>query len=491
MTRLNNNITILTLMTLAVFSLLACAGTQTSVQSISKSANPTDVVNEFDGEIATARKNQLNVLSPDWFSEAEASLTSAKKALNKGDEISEIIENVAEGRAQLKRAEEMAQVARTTLPELIKSREMARGAGATKINDYARAEDDFLILTKAIEDNNLRLAQRERGRVSKDFRALELRAIKDQTIGEVRKLLAQAENDGARKYAPHSLSTAQQKLKNTDAFITQNPYEKAKMQEMANDALFYAQRLVQMNKQSQKIRTMESEGIARWIEEMLHQTTAKLTAPDMRNEPFETQVENMVESVSALQADHKFVIEQTKEQEADIAALKNRIAALEGETKEQQAAKERLTAEKEFNEKFIQIQNYFEPEEAEVYKQGNQLVIRLKSIQFPVGKDTIIPKNYETLSKVQSAIRTFGEPDVIIEGHTDSTGSDEVNEHLSQQRAEAVRQYLVANRTLSYDRIVALGYGSMRPLASNQTAEGRAINRRIDVIVRPASQPVQ
>jgi outer membrane protein OmpA-like peptidoglycan-associated protein len=246
-----------------------------------------------------------------------------------------------------------------------------------------------------------------------------------------------------------------------------------------------------MNKQSQKIRTMESEEIARWIEEMLHQTTAKLTAPDMRNEPFETQVENMVESVSALQADHKFVIEQTKEQEANIAALKNRIAALEGETKEQQAAKERLTAEKEFNEKFIQIQNYFEPEEAEVYKQGNQLVIRLKSIQFPVGKDTIMPKNYETLSKVQSAIRTFGEPDVIIEGHTDSTGSDEVNEHLSQQRAEAVRQYLVANRTLPYDRIVALGYGSMRPLASNETAEGRAINRRIDVIVRPASQLTQ
>jgi hypothetical protein len=145
-------------MTLAVFSLMACTGTQTSVQSISRSVNPADLVNEFDGEVATARKNQLNVLSPDWFSEAEASLMSAKKALNKGDEISKIMENVAEGRAQLKRAEEMAQVARTALPELIKSREMARAAGATKINEYARAEDDFLMLTKAIEDNNLRLA---------------------------------------------------------------------------------------------------------------------------------------------------------------------------------------------------------------------------------------------------------------------------------------------------------------------------------------------
>ena len=65
------------------------------------------------------------------------------------------------------------------------------------------------------------------------------------------------------------------------------------------------------------------------------------------------------------------------------------------------------------------------------------------------------------------------------------TGSDEVNEHLSQKRAEAVREYLVANRTLPYDRIVAVGYGSMRPLASNETIEGRAINRRIDVILKP------
>jgi len=485
MQNFHGKMSIMTAIGLTVLLLAACAGTQPGVQPIPRSANPTDVVNEFDVEITTARKNQLNVLSPDWFSKAETSLARAKKALGKGDEISEIMENVTEGRAQLKTAEEMAQVARTTLPDVIKSREMARAAGATKIKDYAGVEDDFLTLTKAIEDNNLWLAQRDRGSVSKAFRALELRAIKDQTIGEVRRLLAQAENDGARKYAPHSLSMAQQKLKNTDAFITQNPYEKAEMQEMANDALFYAQRLVQMNKQSQKIRAMESEEIARWIEDMLHQTTAKLSAPDMRNEPFETQVENMVESVSALQADHNFVIQQTKSQETQISTLTKRIAVLEGETQEERMAKERLTAEKEFNQKFSQIQNYFKSNEAEVYKQGNQLVIRLKAIQFPVGKDIIMPKNYEVLSTVQKSIRTFGQPDVVIEGHTDSTGSDEINEHLSQQRAEAVRQYLVANRTLPYDRIVAVGYGSMRPLASNQTAEGRAINRRIDVIVKP------
>jgi OOP family OmpA-OmpF porin len=162
---------------ITVFLLAACAATQSGVQPIPKLANPTDVVNEFDVEITTARKNQLNVLSPDWFSKAETSLARAKKALSKGDEISEIMENVTKGRAQLKTANEMAQVARTTLPEVIKSREMARAAGATTINDYAGVEDDFLTLTKAIEDNNLWLAQRDRGKVSKAFRALELRAI--------------------------------------------------------------------------------------------------------------------------------------------------------------------------------------------------------------------------------------------------------------------------------------------------------------------------
>jgi len=76
----------------------------------------------------------------------------------------------------------------------------------------------------------------------------------------------------------------------------------------------------------------------------------------------------------------------------------------------------------------------------------------------------------------------------VIEGHTDSTGSDEVNDHLSQQRAESVRDYLVANKTLQAEKIVSIGYGSKRPLASNETEEGRAINRRIDVVISPRPQ---
>ena len=134
---------------------------------------------------------------------------------------------------------------------------------------------------------------------------------------------------------------------------------------------------------------------------------------------------------------------------------------------------------------FSEVRGYFEPHEAEVYKRENQLIIRLKTIAFPVGKSVIMPENYALLSKVQRAIRAFGEPDVIIGGHTDSTGPEPINEHLSQQRAEAVRQYLVANGILPFDKIISVGYGSMRPLASNSTEKGRAMNRRIDVTISP------
>jgi outer membrane protein OmpA-like peptidoglycan-associated protein len=188
-----------------------------------------------------------------------------------------------------------------------------------------------------------------------------------------------------------------------------------------------------------------------------------------------------------------------KRHQEDIQALKTKIAALEGQTREERLAKERLeaerkaaedrlSAERNFQERFNQVQDYFAEGEVEVYKQGNKLIIRLRAIQFPVGKHTIMPSNYPLLSKVQRAIRTFGEPGVVVEGHTDSTGTDEINEHLSYRRAEAVRQYFVANGTLPEENIVAVGYGSKRPLASNETPEGRAVNRRIDVIILPKSQ---
>ena len=468
----------------------ACTSTNLNVKPVAKSENPADQINRLENDLAAAYKNQLNVLAPTWFAKAESSLGKAKKGLEQKEEPSEILDNIAEGQAQLKKAEEISQIARTSLADVIKSRDLARQAGAAKLGyDYTSAEQTFLSLTKSIERGDLAYAEKHKAALAETFRSLELRAIKDETLGEVRRLIEQAENSKVEKIAPRSFNIAQNKLSEADAFITQHPYEKEMMHQKANEALFMSQRMFQIADQSEKFKDMKPEETTLWMEKILYEITAKLAATDMRNQTYETQVKNILGSIDALQKDRQFMFDKVKTLQSEIETKNSQIADLEGKTREQQIVKERLAAEKRFNQLFIEVQNLFSPDEAEVYKKGDSLVIRLRAIQFPVGKSVIMPDNYPLLSKIQQSIRTFGEPDVIIEGHTDSTGSNEVNELLSQQRAESVRQYLLANKTLSYDRIVAVGYGSSKPLASNATEEGRAVNRRIDVIIKPQVRP--
>ncbi len=474
-----------------------CGGSIVKAEAAARSDNPIVEINQLEQDLSDALKNHLNILAPASFAKAEASLNDAKKRLDRGDKASKILEKIANGRTQLQRAQEASQRARSELATVIKARELARAAGATNFgDDYADVEKKFLDLTKAVEKDKVKRARKNAPKVEEQYRQLELRAIKEQTLGEARRLIKQAEKEGARKIAPKTYEAAQKKLKEVDQFISKYRYQKLKMHNMASAALLQAGRLLQVTRQSKTIQSMRPEDITLWMEGILYETANSLATADMRDQPLGTQVENILGSITALQEDQRFLIKKVKTQQAEIEATNKQIAYLETENRKYQAAKERLTeerfaaekrlaAEKRFNQLFTEVRSYFEPNEAEVYKQGSHLVIRLKAIQFPVGKDVIMPNNYSLLSKAQRAIRTFGEPTLVIEGHTDSTGSEVRNEHLSQRRAESVRAYLVANGTLPEGKIVAVGYGSKRPLASNKTAKGRAINRRIDVIIKP------
>jgi OOP family OmpA-OmpF porin len=478
----------ITMMLICVVCFLgACTRGQLKVEPIARSENPIEHINRLDNDLRNARNNQIDVLAPTWFTKADLSLKDAKAIVDRGGELSRVLEKIADGRAQLRRAEEMAQLARPALADTIKARDLARNAGATRLGeDYVQVEEQFLKLTKAIEDNDLKWAQRNRAKVTRAFDQLEVRAIKEQTLGEARKLIEQAKKTGGQKLAPETFGVAEAQLTEADTFISKHRYEKERIHRKASEALFQARRLNQVTRESEKLRTMEPEQITLWVEGILYEATKKLSAPDMRDRSFGTQVENILGSIATLRGDHQFMASKVKAQQAEIEAMKGQVASLEGTTREEQAKRERLAAEKRFNQLFNKVQSSFSSDEAEVYKQGDRLVIRLKAVQFPVGKHFIMPSNYALLSKVQRAIRTFGEPNIIIEGHTDSTGSDEVNEYLSQQRAEAVRAYFVANGILTAERIAAVGYGSKRPLASNATVTGRAINRRIDLIIVPS-----
>jgi outer membrane protein OmpA-like peptidoglycan-associated protein len=100
-------------------------------------------------------------------------------------------------------------------------------------------------------------------------------------------------------------------------------------------------------------------------------------------------------------------------------------------------------------------------------------------ILFESQSNILTPESLDTLDKIAGILIRFPDSNVAIEGHTDSTGTNEENLQLSLLRATTVRDYLIEKGVSVYN-LRALGFGEEVPIANNQTAEGRAINRRIE-----------
>lgn len=175
--------------------------------------------------------------------------------------------------------------------------------------------------------------------------------------------------------------------------------------------------------------------------------------------------------------------------EQEVGALKREIGVLEQMVTSLSAQREllakRLDAQTRVRDQAAQVEGMFARDQARVLRQADDVIIRLVGLQFDVGQSNIEPKNFELLAIVGKAIQMFPKSALTIEGHTDSYGGDGANLALSQKRADAVKQYLVSNLHIDPSRVHAVGYGETRPVANNETEEGRARNRRIDVVIRP------
>jgi outer membrane protein OmpA-like peptidoglycan-associated protein len=115
------------------------------------------------------------------------------------------------------------------------------------------------------------------------------------------------------------------------------------------------------------------------------------------------------------------------------------------------------------------------------------MVITLSGgVLFVSNKADLLPGAQVKLNEVADALtKSDSESKIVVEGHTDSQGGAPYNQELSQRRAQSVRDYLVS-RHIAPDRVTAVGYGLTRPIADNGSAEGRANNRRVEIVVQPS-----
>lgn len=124
----------------------------------------------------------------------------------------------------------------------------------------------------------------------------------------------------------------------------------------------------------------------------------------------------------------------------------------------------------------------------DVQRQGDTIRLQApENITFDSGRADIRPQFRPVLTQLAGSIRQYPGTVVQIEGHTDSTGSASFNQTLSENRAAAARSVLV-QQGVEAERLVAVGYGATRPIADNMTPQGRAQNRRVEILIVPAQQ---
>ena len=172
--------------------------------------------------------------------------------------------------------------------------------------------------------------------------------------------------------------------------------------------------------------------------------------------------------------------------EAEQATLAARAEAEKAERAKKEAEQARLAAQAEAERaaraKAESDQLMRELSDLKAKQTERGIVLTIGDVLFATGKSTLSPDALRNVEKLAGFLQEHPARNVLIEGHTDSTGSDELNLALSQNRADAVKEQLVA-KGIAEERISTKGYGKKYPVATNDTQAGRQQNRRVEVII--------
>jgi len=418
---------------------------------------------KLDKGLKDAAAQAVNNLAPDGYSTASAQLDKAL-AEAKADRPDNANAAAAQGLQSLATANQNAEVSRDLLREALYARDKALSAGASSIfpERSADLDEELRKVANLIERNRLEDAKQRRPRLIAGYEQLELAALKEGTVEAAQAALEAARKKNSPKYAPKTFKLAEDEMKLAESVLEADRTKTDKANAHASRAKYLAEQSVWVTELIKDFdrRDFSREDAVIWYQEQLKEISSPLDEPLPFNEPNRNVVLALQQSIKDL-----------LKQRDDTAAQRSQYEQELSLTEEQRANIEK-------------VQSMFTPSEATVYQQRQNVLISAHGFRFPSGSSEIGPENFALMNKIIQAVKTFPDSTIQISGHTDSTGSAEVNKNLSQQRADNVARFLVEVGGISASRLMATGYGKERPVASNETAEGRAANRRVEILIR-------
>jgi outer membrane protein OmpA-like peptidoglycan-associated protein len=457
----------------------------------------TTFFREADAALARANVANAKLLAPKSYEKGTRAYAAAEDGLNRGRNIQFLRDKTAEAATSFDLAAQTAGLAKTVLARTLESRQDALRAQSSKLANEAweRANREFAAAIRFLERGDLKNAKNTDIDAAGLYQDAELAAIKAQYLTRTRQLLADADRQNVGRYATITLRKAKQVLADAERELEENRYDADYPRSLARQANYEAKHALYLAEIALDIRdknlTVEAL-VLQWEQHLTDIADAADLVPSMATGP-EALKRDLVDFVEKSSIDVQNLEQDVASAELRLSAMEEEIQALDerlgGATEEQLAMAKRLEVQAQVSDQLKQVEVIFTKQEARVFREGEDIIIRLLGLNFESGQSEITKNSLGLLAKVETAIGIFPQSELVIEGHTDSHGGDVTNQMLSQERAEALQRFMIYQMNIPQDRISAIGYGETNPVANNETASGRAKNRRIDVVIRPTPYP--
>ena len=474
---------------------------------------------------------EADVFAPGTWEKAQKAFEKARIAVETNKKQKSVDKEVAEAREYTENAVKASEVAKLSLQEYLEPRDKAKAAQADKLVPelWGEAEKQFLKATEKVEKGDVKGGLREAEKSVSLFGTAELEGIREAIVGSADQLIAKAVADEAEKYALAALDKARTARQKASVILDSDRYNNAEASAEASRAEYEARHAsniaqsvrslnrndqaweklmlvyeIQMNRVGQTIglktlpfdngplaaadtlinyinnlkagratATADQAQLADDVSARMHRTLARLGASATGNDPLNL-ADILDEKVAILMAERDNLAERAAGAQTQLAEL----------SAEHEVVATELSERTKREEKFKKAKRMLNPSEGEVlFNAANDIVLRLSGLSFDIGKSDIKDGHVPLLEKVKTIVEMFPDAQLVVEGHTDASGDPKSNLTLSEKRAYAVMQYFRQTLLIPADKIQAIGYGADKPIASNQTKDGRAKNRRIDVLI--------
>ncbi len=463
-----NKINLVLCHSLLALTLFGCASAQKA--ELASTDDLETAVSEVASLLKEADVVQADLLSYKEYMKGSGYLAKAQRGLSGNYQSDYIVENTAWGKAQFEQALKNTEARTPNAFRILEARKSSLDAGLKSSDALAKALADVdEDLRDETDDFARALEPKEFSEFQKKYFALEVEAIQFRELDAIKIAIQKAIRQDAGDLAPETLRAALLDVSEAENLIAQSPRDPRVHQDSVTwaressvlltdvmDVILNARgtpedialRIVQQNRELAKL----SENVGS-LEQNLKSTQS-----------------NLMEKEGVL-----------KQQNQELQSTRSNLQETESALLLQNQELEKSSTQVRFQKAMDQAVQEFSDDEAAVYQQGSKLIFRLKKMNFASGSATIPTASKSMLMKVNDIIRFVGAEIVAVEGHTDSVGADELNKKLSTQRAISVADFL-ASLAGGY-KIGYIGYGESKPIASNETNEGRAINRRVDLVV--------